>query len=414
MLRILLVLCLTVLSLTKSYATESYMTLLDNRFRVDESVERISFIVYREDDSRSVTLVRPDGRKYYASKHPSNVHWIEEPGVDIISIESPMAGPWQAIGKITPKNNIQLVSKLSLEADELPARVYSTERIKFTARLLSEGQPIIVENILDKVNLRVVVTRYVNPTDAATGVTAPLPQVIGEFFDDGQKLDEKAGDGVFTVELPMDIEPGKYNIMISTGNGVFLRAVEQTVLIYPTPFTVRLQPSVDGSLPHHVTVVGESATLDLDSLAAHVTLAYPDDTKIVGQQHVAKGRMGIDVALDARTHFGKHHWSGFVYANEASTGRPLVFGLPEKHFNVVANIDVSKAQEMQTAAREARKKEQQEAQIRAHREKIRTKSMLVIVLGNSLLLLLIFIGWWFTKKRRLQQESQPEMQLKMR
>jgi uncharacterized protein (TIGR03503 family) len=390
------------------------MTLLDNRFRVDESVERISFIVYREDDSRSVTLVRPDGRKYYASKHPSNVHWIEEPGVDIISIESPMAGPWQAIGKITPKNNIQLVSKLSLEADELPARVYSTERIKFTARLLSEGQPIIVENILDKVNLRVVVTRYVNPTDAATGVTAPLPQVIGEFFDDGQKLDEKAGDGVFTVELPMDIEPGKYNIMISTGNGVFLRAVEQTVLIYPTPFTVRLQPSVDGSLPHHVTVVGESATLDLDSLAAHVTLAYPDDTKIVGQQHVAKGRMGIDVALDARTHFGKHHWSGFVYANEASTGRPLVFGLPEKHFNVVANIDVSKAQEMQTAAREARKKEQQEAQIRAHREKIRTKSMLVIVLGNSLLLLLIFIGWWFTKKRRLQQESQPEMQLKMR
>ena len=50
-------------------------------------------MVKRDQKSNSVVLVRPDGHKYYAWRHPDNVSWYEEPGMDIISIENPMPGP---------------------------------------------------------------------------------------------------------------------------------------------------------------------------------------------------------------------------------------------------------------------------------------------------------------------------------
>ncbi len=87
-------------------SNESSMSLLDNRFRVDPTISQITFVVYREKNSQPVVLVRPDGKKYYAWRSPDNVRWYEESSMDIISIDNPMPGPWQAVGKVSPKNNI--------------------------------------------------------------------------------------------------------------------------------------------------------------------------------------------------------------------------------------------------------------------------------------------------------------------
>ncbi len=116
--------------LTSSFSwsqTESSVSLLDNRFRVDPTIEQISFVIYRKSRSRSVVLVRPDGKKYYSWDHPETVSWYEENGMDIISIEDPMPGPWQAVGKVTPRNNIKLLSDLLLHVDKFPNRLYQQE-----------------------------------------------------------------------------------------------------------------------------------------------------------------------------------------------------------------------------------------------------------------------------------------------
>lgn len=84
-----LVMLIPVLSWAKDSTAMSW---LDNRFRVDPTVEQVSFVVKREDKSRSIVLVRPDGKKYYSWRHPDNVAWYDEPGMDIISIENPMPG----------------------------------------------------------------------------------------------------------------------------------------------------------------------------------------------------------------------------------------------------------------------------------------------------------------------------------
>ncbi|MBF4366090.1 TIGR03503 family protein, partial [Vibrio anguillarum] len=70
-----------------------------------------------------------------------NMRWYQEPTMDIISIDKPMPGPWQAIGKVSPQNSIKLISHLQLDTDVFPSRLYHGEELKFTARLTSDGKP---------------------------------------------------------------------------------------------------------------------------------------------------------------------------------------------------------------------------------------------------------------------------------
>ncbi|GMQ47394.1 TIGR03503 family protein [Vibrio sp. 10N] len=410
--RIMLAIVMWLLLTVGAVASESSMPFLDNRFRVDETVDRITFLVYRQERSKPVTLVRPDGKKYYAWRHPSHVHWIEEPSVDVITIERPMPGPWQAIGKVSPKNNIQIISRLSLKADTLPQRIYQGEKLKFTARLMSDDEPLIVENILDRVNLRVVMTRYLEEQAQPNEKVAPVPIVIGEFFDNGEGLDERSGDGVFTVELPISVEPGKYNVRITTGNGVFLRALEQEVFIYPTPFVTRFLQG-EGEQPHQVVVRGEPATIQTRSLAASIELQQPDDTQSVAQAQAGQDKNEMVVSFHDSDQIGTYRWSGNVFANESASGRPLVFELPNRTFSVVGAIDLAKAEQMQQAAREAKKKAEQEAQILAHRQAVRQNAITAIAVGNVVLIIVGGLIWWFVRRRKAIKASLPEMQLKM-
>ncbi|MGL6027225.1 MAG: TIGR03503 family protein, partial [Vibrio sp.] len=130
MLRILALIVGCWISFSGFASQSSSLSLLDNRFRVDPSISQITFVIYRENNSQPVVLVRPDGRKYYQSRNPDYVRWYQEPSMDIISIDDPMPGPWQAIGKVTPKNHIKLISDLQLTSDVLPSRVFQGEELK--------------------------------------------------------------------------------------------------------------------------------------------------------------------------------------------------------------------------------------------------------------------------------------------
>ena len=83
--------------------------------------------------------------------------------------------------------------------------------------------------------LKVTFTKYIENEASLIKEARPVPIEVGVFADDGQGLDEKPGDGGFTVSLPITSAPGKYRVRITSGNGVFLRAQEQEVLVYPSP-----------------------------------------------------------------------------------------------------------------------------------------------------------------------------------
>lgn len=413
MLRALSVAILAFWSCFAFSASESAMSLLDNRFRVDPTIEQITFLVYREQSSQPVVLVRPDGKKYYAWGTYDNVRWYQEPSLDIISIDNPMPGPWQAVGKVTPKNNIRLISHLKLSTDVFPNRLYHSEALKFTARLTSDDQPLVLRDFLDRVNLRVTFTKFVENEDELIKEARPVPMVIGEFADDGRGLDEKAGDGVFTVQLPIDVEPGKYRARITSGNGVFLRAQEQIVLVYPSPITRTFIQSRHADQPHQLVVSGEQGMINPGSIAVNIEQEAPDGFISYSQGQVSADGTKTTLKMDNDPELGKYSWHGEVFATDLATKRSLVFPIKEQSFSVVEEVDLEAARVAKEAELAEQRRIEMEKRIIAEREAERKRSMIIIGIGNVIALILVVLFWIIWSKVKAKRQAMPEMQLEV-
>ncbi|EGQ8413299.1 TIGR03503 family protein [Vibrio parahaemolyticus] len=413
MLRALSVAILAIWSCFAFAASESAMSLLDNRFRVDPTIEQITFLVYREQSSQPVVLVRPDGKKYYAWGSYDNVRWYQEPSLDIISVDNPMPGPWQAVGKVTPKNNIRLISHLKLSTDLFPNRLYNGEALKFTARLTSDDKPLVLRDFLDRVNLRVTFTKFVENEDELIKEARPVPMIIGEFSDDGRGLDEQAGDGVFTVQLPIEVEPGKYRARITSGNGVFLRAQEQVILVYPNPVSRMFIQSRSPEKPHQLVVSGEQGMIAPGSIAVNVEQNAPDGFITYSQGQVSQDGMKTTLNLDNDPELGKYSWRGEIFATDFATQRALVFPIQEQTFSVVDEVDLEAARIAKEAELAEQRRIEMEKRIIAEREAERKRSMIIIAVGNVVMLLIAIVAWIVWRKLKAKRQAMPEMQLEV-
>ncbi|CAI2296777.1 conserved exported hypothetical protein [Vibrio parahaemolyticus] len=413
MLRALSVAILAIWSCFAFAASESAMSLLDNRFRVDPTIEQITFLVYREQSSQPVVLVRPDGKKYYAWGSYDNVRWYQEPSLDIISVDNPMPGPWQAVGKVTPKNNIRLISHLKLSTDVFPNRLYNGEALKFTARLTSDDKPLVLRDFLDRVNLRVTFTKFVENEDELIKEARPVPMIIGEFSDDGRGLDEQAGDGVFTVQLPIEVEPGKYRARITSGNGVFLRAQEQVILVYPNPVSRTFIQSRSPEKPHQLVVSGEQGMIAPGSIAVNVEQNAPDGFITYSQGQVSQDGMKTTLNLDNDPELGKYSWRGEIFATDFATQRALVFPIQEQTFSVVDEVDLEAARIAKEAELAEQRHIEMEKRIIAEREAERKRSMIIIAVGNVVMLLIAIVAWIVWRKLKAKRQAMPEMQLEV-
>ncbi|EJB1758931.1 TPA: TIGR03503 family protein [Vibrio parahaemolyticus] len=413
MLRALSVAILAIWSCFAFAASESAMSLLDNRFRIDPTIEQITFLVYREQSSQPVVLVRPDGKKYYAWGSYDNVRWYQEPSLDIISVDNPMPGPWQAVGKVTPKNNIRLISHLKLSTDVFPNRLYNGEALKFTARLTSDDKPLVLRDFLDRVNLRVTFTKFVENEDELIKEARPVPMIIGEFSDDGRGLDEQAGDGVFTVQLPIEVEPGKYRARITSGNGVFLRAQEQVILVYPNPVSRTFIQSRSPEKPHQLVVSGEQGMIAPGSIAVNVEQNAPDGFITYSQGQVSQDGMKTTLNLDNDPELGKYSWRGEIFATDFATQRALVFPIQEQTFSVVDEVDLEAARIAKEAELAEQRRIEMEKRIIAEREAERKLSMIIIAVGNVVMLLIAIVAWIVWRKLKAKRQAMPEMQLEV-
>ncbi|EHK0749607.1 TIGR03503 family protein [Vibrio parahaemolyticus] len=413
MLRALSVAILAIWSCFAFAASESAMSLLDNRFRVDPTIVQITFLVYREQSSQPVVLVRPDGKKYYAWGSYDNVRWYQEPSLDIISVDNPMPGPWQAVGKVTPKNNIRLISHLKLSTDVFPNRLYNGEALKFTARLTSDDKPLVLRDFLDRVNLRVTFTKFVENEDELIKEARPVPMIIGEFSDDGRGLDEQAGDGVFTVQLPIEVEPGKYRARITSGNGVFLRVQEQVILVYPNPVSRTFIQSRSPEKPHQLVVSGEQGMIAPGSIAVNVEQNAPDGFITYSQGQVSQDGMKTTLNLDNDPELGKYSWRGEIFATDFATQRALVFPIQEQTFSVVDEVDLEAARIAKEAELAEQRRIEMEKRIIAEREAERKRSMIIIAVGNVVMLLIAIVAWIVWRKLKAKRQAMPEMQLEV-
>ena len=247
----------------------------DNRFRLDAHLEEIILLFYRKSGSVPIVLVRPDGSKLKINNFPKEqVEWFDDRTFDMIKIKKPMPGPWQAVGDILPGSEIMVVSEIKLEVSPLPPILLSGETLKMTGRLFNGEQAIDNPLFRDVIKLDV---NFFSTNNSAYDNFGAEPVKLTSFRDNGQDLDERAKDGIFTGEFKFDFASGEWAPIYAVNLPMVSRELKQKpVIIQTTPISITVDVAKDESAIHKVHFVIDGTYVDPDSLILQGKITYPD------------------------------------------------------------------------------------------------------------------------------------------
>lgn len=341
--------------------TRNQIAMFDNRFRIDNDVDEITLLMFRRPGSPAVILVRPDGSKINLhNAEAQNVEWHASRNYDLIHIPKPMAGPWQALGRILPESRIMVLSDIILDVDPLPEHLMSGETLKVTARLQNAGEPINARDFREILTLEVIFISTNNPDydNFGRGIIQ-----VAQFRDDGRGLDERARDGVFTGEFQLNFAAGEWVPKYLVKTPLYTREVEQAaVLIHPIPVKPELIKAEHTEDSHQLNFVVVDPEVKARSLILQGRIRYPDgDTETFSLQRPEQG--GHRLQLEHRG-YGSYMVEAEAFG-ELANGREFMLALPNVDFSV--NLETFLAPELERLpeeilAEEAARLQQQQQQ----------------------------------------------------
>jgi len=315
--------------------------LLDNRFRIDPEAEQVTFIFNHSENPQRVVLVRPDGSKLFEHKHPDNVAWTSSKTQNIVTIQQPMAGPWQAVAKLDGDNRIKIMSKIHLEVSRLPLKLYAQEYITTHATLYND------EKILTN-------PAYLADAKLSVSLVGDEGKKVALYHDDGRRYDELAFDGKLTTRLNVDLDPGRYLLSIRTKNDVFIRNVNKDAVVFPTPITYRTSDLEAGIDQAKFTFILDSEEIDPGSVVIEGVIKDPVN-KVLEQ--IMLNNIDIEDSNNAAPKtrltystqplpFDIYSFSGKAYATTRD-GREIELQLPRSFFQLIAPIVIPEVEEVE-------------------------------------------------------------------
>jgi len=303
--------------------------LIDNRFRLDESIDKATFLLYRSEGAPAAILVRPDGSKIYAWDVPANVSWLETDELDIVTIENPMRGPWQAVAENKGRNRIRVLSDIEMEVDTIPYQLYQGERLRITASLTSKGERIDLEVMLREALMNVAMLHEQLQDDQSIEMRRDS---LGKFYDDGKNYDEYANDGVFTTHVQLDIKPGKYEMVVSTLNQIFTRAQRTPVLVYPNPVSIEVISPKDQQREAQMALLIDTDEIKPESVVisgkVYNNVGWEEAFQVYGEGEE------FSVNLPTPAEQGRYRVMGTLLATTIQN-REIVIDLPEEDFVIL-------------------------------------------------------------------------------
>ena len=371
----------------------SEASVLKNRFRIDHMVDSLTLFIQRQYGSSPVVIVLPDGSKWYASRHPEEVQWVDGLSGDIVTIQKPMPGPWQLIGRVVEGSKIQKISKLGIKVDPLPQPLFQGERLKVTAQLLGDEQRLRMPGLdyLVEWTARFISEHLAGDENFAAGTL-----VVGSYKDYGEGLDERPDDGIFTGKINLNQPWGHYTFQVKVRNNVFTRESLFKFMLSPIPIEIDvLEPedSLAGRWKLYVKV--DETVVQLSE--THL------DLELVGPAGLQLPIMLIDlessqseIILPEVSDFGSYRIKGMA-ATTTLGGREIVLALPERFFNLIEPPKPPPTAE-ELAARAAKKEAVAE-------EKAKDDAIFWIITVNITLLVLGTLGLLIWRKRRNLKEA---------
>lgn len=387
----------------------------DNRFRIDAKLEEITLIFFRNRGSTPIILVQPDGKKLRVSDYDrEKIQWHDDSTFDMIKINKPMPGPWQAIGDILPESKILVISDVKIAVDPLPTVVLSGETLKVVGKLYNGGENIKVPQFKEVVNLDVNFFSTNNSSYDNFGAGAFK---LTSFKDDGRDLDEYAGDNLYTGEFVLDFASGEWQPVFVIKLPLITRELRQkTIFLHKSPITLSVETSDTENTPHSLLLTIDPTYVDPSSLVFQGKTTFPDkQTKpfsIIDDENSENSETRIkDIPY---TEPGIHRVNLSAFGRTTS-GREFRLVVPEFTFNVKGDLNkillttlddngVEHTITVDKAEQYLAEKEVEIAQKKVQQRKIaeeeKMETIIMIAAGNGIIIIFSLILFLFMRKRK--------------
>ncbi|ESP92936.1 MULTISPECIES: TIGR03503 family protein [Pseudoalteromonas] len=264
------------ITVLKRDGVSNEIPLLDNRFRIDHNVDKITLLFFRAPGAPAVVLVRPDGSKIYSihAVKDEALEWYDEISYDLIIIDKPMPGPWQVLGQILKDSRIMVLGEIELAVDPLPPMLFRGEMLKVNGRVTNDGKPIDVGYFRDVVTLYVEFVSTNNEQYANFGAGT---QSVTEFKDDGRDFDERPLDGVFTGEFKLVFPAGEWQPEFFIETPILKRrVVKEPIVIAEPPFSFELQLADDEEFEHELLIKLDREIVKPETVILQGKILYPN------------------------------------------------------------------------------------------------------------------------------------------
>jgi len=210
----------------KSTPTDT-LPLQGNRFEVDNSIDDMTVLVFRDKDSKPTSIVRPDNTGFQFGQIPRNVEWHHDAGFDLITVHKPQKGQWRINAAIDPDNRVKIITNLKLRVSEIPNNIPKGEMFKLDAALYESGQLLNNKELLSLVDMHLVAS-YSDGT---------------KIFDSSMKMSKSVGH--YVADVSGLEKMGEVNILLRAVGPTFRREFRHQIRVLDSPVSLKVEQEGD-------------------------------------------------------------------------------------------------------------------------------------------------------------------------
>ncbi len=196
------------------------LPLHDNTFTVDESIHDMTLLFLGQHDLTRLDLITPAGKTLNLTTPSEHIRLLQGQTYQVVTISNPEVGEW-TLQSEQQLPSIWIGTELRLQSTQLQANITPDQDIAITAKLI-EGSSIVTEpSLLNQLN-----------------VTVHAEDDYGQqrswvAYDQGEQLDQKKQDGVFTTAINFDGFTGLVHVTVAMKTPTFERLQRQSIAVQP-------------------------------------------------------------------------------------------------------------------------------------------------------------------------------------
>lgn len=367
---------------------DNQLSLLGDRFRIDDHVDEIIMVFLRDPGSRPVVLILPDGSKWYSTRHPQHVQWETGDGFDQVRIQAPMRGPWQVSGALRPESRIMVISDLQFHAEPLPEYIFRGERLPVTGVFTEARKTIEQRDFRNAIEVELYLVSTNEEEYENFGLN---PRLVGSFLDDGRGMDARGRDGVFTGEVKFLVPSGRYLPSYRAVTPLYQRTFEQPpIQVVELPVQALVSVAKTQEQSHRLQFTVDDTYFDSRDVVIRGHVEYPNGERQLIDISTAQGdSLNVDIPNSVN---GIFTLRTTLYATTKHDVREIIAQIGELEFTARPPEPLGPTDDELMRQRIAEREAEALAQVAEHRAAQRRQLWSVGgIVGVNLLLVLVWV-----------------------